>query len=66
MAYVSQSPACSDSAPHLELLPNGYVRVDAPSGLVSLVDPTTGRVHSGYRVADETVAEIQRRWGGAR
>ena len=66
MAYVSQPTARSDSAPRLELLPNGYVRVDAPSGLVSLIDPATGRRHSGYRVPAEVVAEIQRRWGGAR
>lgn len=52
----------------VELLPNGYARVDQHrAGWVSLVEPRTGRFRTRpVRLPEGLVAEIQRRWGGAR
>lgn len=51
----------------VELLRNGYARVEhRASGLVTLIDPSTGGVHSGYSAPPEIVTEIRQRWGGAR
>jgi hypothetical protein len=48
----------------VELLQNGFARVDHHHGAVDLVEPDTGRVRSGGgNLPAGLIAEIQKRWG---